>query len=382
MARVIEAPEVEAPARPAPDEVSAELHPSLTSDLLGHEDAEQTLAAALSGGNLHHAWLLAGPPGIGKATLAWRFARALLDSERGGGLFGDPPDDLHVDPGSGLFTQVAGGAHPNLMVLRRQWDFKARPPKYYTVIRVDDVRKLTGFLGQSASREGRRVVLIDAADDLQFPSASNALLKPLEEPPANTIFILVCHQPGRLLPTIRSRCRRLDLRPPDRADATTILTRAEPELDNEAAGMLLHLADGSPGRALRLHNAGGLEIYQDLLGLLGDLPRLSREKAQKLAGQMDNRATGEGAFNMLFDQAEGFLRRLLGFAATGEAAFVSDHEAALATRLAPAGLEQWFDVCDNLQRLRERTESVNLNRKAVTLTLFSAFEEAARRAAA
>ncbi|WP_416896909.1 MAG: DNA polymerase III subunit delta' [Minwuia sp.] len=373
MSRVVEPRASNSPDRPAPDEVSEALHPSRTTFLSGHREAEAALAAAVSGGSLHHAWLISGPFGIGKATLGYRFARRLLDPEAaGGGLFGDPPSDLHTDPERELFTQVATGSHPNMVRLTRPWDWKAK--KYRTEIVVDEVRRLHGFLGQSASRAGRRVVLVDAADEMN-ENAANALLKPLEEPPPNAVFILICHQPGALIGTIRSRCRRLDLRPPSPDQALEAMTRLAPALDRDAAGLLLELSEQSPGRALRLAEEDGLALYREMMALLASAPRISRAAAQKLAGSLDRGAQAERRFVLFTELLEGMLRRLI-LNRPGP-----PEEAGLRERLAGGRLDQWFDLCDNLQRLRARTLAVNLNRKAVTLTLVSAFEDAARAAA-
>jgi DNA polymerase-3 subunit delta' len=370
------------PARPSPEEVAEGLHPALNRWLLGQDAAEQRLVGALEGDNLHHAWLLAGPPGIGKATLGYRFARRLLagDEGAGGGLFGDAPEGLDVPLDSPAFTEVASGSHPNLLRLTRPWDFKTK--KYRTGIPVDDVRSLTGFLGQRANRRGRRVVIVDAADDLT-ESAENALLKPLEEPPADTVFILVSHQPGSLLPTIRSRCRRLDMRPPDPASALEVLTRLTPEIESASASVLLALSGNAPGGALRLNGSGGLEMYGQVLQLFRQLPRRSQDLVQKITAGMERGAESERRFDLFCDLLDGILRRMIAASVNGGNAIPEalDGEREFAVSQSGGGLDQWFDLCDNLRRLRERTGAVHLNRKAVTLTLVSALEAAAQRAA-
>ncbi|ANK81475.1 MAG: hypothetical protein TEF_12195 [Rhizobiales bacterium NRL2] len=367
------------PERPAPDEVDADLHPALTPFLMGHQSAERAMAAAIAdGGQLHHAWLLAGPAGIGKATLAYRFARRLLAGNGDGGRLGDDGRGLHTDPENPVFSAVASGGHPNLVRLRRTWDFEKK--RWFTGIRIDEVRQLTRFLGQSAARAGRRVVIVDAADDMTR-SAENALLKPLEEPPANTVFLLVAHRPGALLPTIRSRCRRLDLRAPDSREALEVLRRLRPDIDESEREMLLALADRSPGRALRLAEAGGAEIYRQLLEVLAGAPAIEKGAALRLAALTDKGAEAERRFAILGDLMDGVLRRIvLAGGGAADIAHPSEQEAELARRARGGSLEHWFELCENLRHLRERTEAVNLNRKTVTLTLFSAFEDAARRA--
>lgn len=359
--------------RPAPDEISEALHPALTTRVHGHAEAWDTLAEAAAGNGLHHAWLLTGMAGTGKATLAYHFARSLLSGEAGGGLFGASAPTLHADTDDPLFVQVASASHPNLTILRRAWNHDRK--RYYTEIRVDDVRRLTSFLGQRANLKSRRVVLIDAADDMNR-NAANALLKPLEEPPADTIFILVCHSPGSLLPTIRSRCRRLSLGDLTQAQGLAVMTDANPEIGEAAASLLLQLANGSPGLALRLEAAGGEALYRQLLAALVSAPRMDRAAAQKLGDMVAKAGQGEIAFGLLMDLLDGFLKRLVQAPFQDLAASQTERE--LMQRLTRGSLDQWFEVWDKLARLRERTGAVNLNRKAVTLSILSDFEEAAR----
>ena len=252
-ARVQDIPDAEAP--PEADRLGEFPHPRETHALFGHRAAEATLAQAFAGGRLHHAWLLAGRAGIGKATLAYHMARHMLarPEER------DPAAaTLDVPPGSAATRQVARLAHPGLLVLRRPYDLKSK--RLLSVISVDEVRRLRGFLGLTGAEGGWRVVIVDSADELNA-NAANALLKSLEEPPPRALFLLVTSQPSGLLPTIRSRCRRLDLAP---LDAESLQRAAEAAL--EAAGLkrppadawpqLARLADGSVRAALQLATGG------------------------------------------------------------------------------------------------------------------------------
>ena len=199
---------------PEADRIAGVPHPRDTDLLIGQEAAEQEFLTAFGSGRLHSAWMLTGPRGVGKATLAWRIARFLLADPGPAeeGLFGapPPPTTLDLDPEHPDARLVAAGAHPRLFVVRRQWDEKAK--RLQTEITAEGIRKLKGFFQMSATDGGRRVVIIDSADEMNV-TAANALLKELEEPPARTTLLLVTHQPSRLLPTIRSRCRVLRLRP-------------------------------------------------------------------------------------------------------------------------------------------------------------------------
>ena len=199
-------------ALPDPTQVEGAPHPAETRRLLGQTAAERAFLDAFSGGRLHHAWMLIGPKGVGKATLAWKIARFLLatpDAEEDG-LFGAPPPPETLDIGEDhpVTRRSRAGAEPGLFVLKRGPNDKG--DRIAAEIRVDQVRKLKSFFALSSADGGRRVVIVDAADEMNV-NAANALLKLLEEPPVRTVMLLVCHQPSRLLPTIRSRCRELRL---------------------------------------------------------------------------------------------------------------------------------------------------------------------------
>jgi DNA polymerase-3 subunit delta' len=177
--------------------------PRANPDLLGHETAERIWSQARASGRLHHAWLITGTRGIGKATLAYRLARGLLAGRA-------PGDGLDVGPADPVFRRIAAGTHAGLMTVERSADEKTKRMRREIV--VDEVRAVTQFLRRTAGEGGWRVVIVDGAEDMN-PNAANALLKLLEEPPTGALLLLVCHAPGRLPATIRSRCRRLRLSP-------------------------------------------------------------------------------------------------------------------------------------------------------------------------
>ena len=234
-------------ARPEADRLEGFPHPRETAKLFGHEPAERALAEALASGRMHHAWLLAGPPGIGKATLAYRLARAALadPSERSA-------TDLTVPEDSRAARQVRALSHPGLLVIRRPWDDKAK--RFATTIPVDEVRRLRSFLGHSAAEATWRVVIVDDANELNV-NAANALLKSLEEPPPRTVFLLVAPAPGRLLPTIRSRCRTLVLAPLEPAALRAAATQALAAADVDAPEGCRLAQAGAPRRRQRRPSA-------------------------------------------------------------------------------------------------------------------------------
>ncbi|MEL6915806.1 MAG: DNA polymerase III subunit delta' [Pseudomonadota bacterium] len=268
---------------PEPDKLEAAPHPRAATALFGQGPAETAFLEAFQSGRLHHGWMLTGPKGIGKATLAWRIARFLLATppDGGGGLFGapPPPETLDIDPEHPVARRMLARAEPGLFSLTRS--VVESTGRMSREIRIDDVRRLRGFFSMSASDGGRRVVIVDAADEMNV-SAANALLKLLEEPPKNATLLLVTHQPTRLLPTIRSRCRILPCLPLSAEDLSAALTQAG--LAPAAPDALTALAGGSVGAAVRLETEGGPEIYAALLGLLSTLPRLDRAALGKLSG--------------------------------------------------------------------------------------------------
>ena len=270
---------------PEPDRVEGAPHPRETRALCGQARAEAAFLDAHAGGRLHHAWLLTGPRGVGKATLAWRIARFLLTeppAADGAGLFGDTPPaptSLDVPEDHPALRRMEALAEPSLFLLRRAWDDKARPPRLKTVITVDEVRRLKGFFALSAADGGRRVVIVDAADEMNA-NAANALLKLLEEPPAGAVLLLVSHQPSRLLPTIRSRCRELRLETLGAEDMAAALAAAG-HAPGEEAEALAELAGGSVGEAVRLANLDGLAAYRSLVALFAGAPGIDRPRGHR-----------------------------------------------------------------------------------------------------
>ncbi len=222
--------------------------PRANDCLFGHAAAEAALCGAITGGRLHHAWLITGPEGVGKATLAYRFARRLL----AGGA-----DTLDMPPTHPVFRRVAAGTHADLLSVEREWDDKKKRLKKQ--VSVESVREIPAFLRLTPAEGGWRVVILDGAEDVN-PSSANALLKVLEEPPRRAVLLLVCSAPGRLLPTIRSRCRNLALSPLDGAEMAQALQRYLPSTPQAERATLAALAQGSPGRAVALAEAGGAKL--------------------------------------------------------------------------------------------------------------------------
>ncbi|MCE3006014.1 MAG: DNA polymerase III subunit delta' [Rickettsiales bacterium] len=267
-------------------------------NLFGHEATEATFLAEFARGNLHHAYLLTGAKGIGKATLAYRLARFFLaqgaiskpKEEESFSLFGESAPvsktpqvtSLAMENDHPIFRRVAAGSHTDLLAVTPVYDSKKQTEK--TEISADQAREVPQFLSLTPAESSWRVVIVDAVDQLNN-AAANALLKILEEPPPRSILLLVCHMPGRLLATVRSRCRLLRLKPPAIADFSRILAATAPEIPNAEHAALYGLAQGSPGQAISLHEKQALTLYRAILAAMQPGTRRAERVAiaQKLA---------------------------------------------------------------------------------------------------
>jgi DNA polymerase III subunit delta' len=344
--------------------------------LLGHEAAEKTLLAAHQSGRLHHAWLISGPRGIGKATLAWRFARFLLCGQHEAGLFGGGPENLDVSSDAPGRSNFDARAHPDLFHVRRT--LNPDTGRMRAEIAVDDVRDLGNRMRMTSG--GWRVAIVDAADEMNRNSA-NAVLKILEEPPPKAVLLIVAHAPGRLLPTIRSRCRRLTLQPLADDIVIRLLGDYAPELKEQERLALARLAEGSIGRALELAGAGSLELYSEMVSVLATLPELDMARLHGFAERFARRGEEANAawrsLNYLFD---GWLKGLARQSALGgEAAPVVPAERGLQARLlAAASLDRWIVAWEKAAELLSGADRVNLDRKQTVLGSFLVLQSAMR----
>lgn len=372
MARAVAAADIEAP--PEADRLEGFPHPRETASVFGHASAESVLSAALASGHMHHAWLLSGPAGIGKATTAYRFARAALARLDERDLFGG---GLDIDPSSATARQVGALSHPGLLLIRRAYDAKAK--RFATAISVDEVRRIKSFLAHSADGESRRVVIVDSADELNV-NAANALLKSLEEPPPRTIFLLITAAPGRLLATIRSRCRVLSYTALGEGHLRQAVSAAlQAAGKNEPADAdwpgLAATAGGSVRRALALIENGGLALQARIDKLIQGLPRLDVRGVHALADDLQG-AAQEQRFMLFFELFEDTLARLVRAAASGEG---GAQDKALAERLIGAArLATFAELWETLARDKADTLALNLDRKSLILACFARLEAAAR----
>lgn len=328
-------------------------HPREVYALEGLIGAESAFLDALGRGRLHHAWLLAGPEGVGKATLAYRMARRLLGAahDPAFGLLGAAPTDV-------TSRQVAARSHPDLMVLERATD----DGKTRKSIPVDEARRLPEFFANSPAISPYRVAIIDAADDLNV-NAANAVLKTLEEPPARGVILLISHAPGKLLPTIRSRCRRL-LVPAPGVEAATRMVSQRAGLGHQEAERLARMAHGAPGRALQLASSGALAVDDAASEILRSLPAIDEGALLALADSFRG-SEGAARFELLLER-------------------LADQIHAMATRLAATGsssaLERWASVWERLVRWPGEAEAINLDRADVFWSVISDLRAAAKTA--
>lgn len=363
---------------PEPDRAEGAPHPRDTAHLIGHMAAEEAFLSAFRQGRLHHAWLITGPKGVGKATLAWRLARFLLTTpEDDGGMFAPaPPDTLDTPDDHPVCRRMRSLAEPRLALLRRVPNEKRTALSQ--VISVDEVRKLKSFFTMSAADGGRRVAIVDAMDEMNT-AAANALLKLLEEPPAGVTFLLVAHQPNRLLPTIRSRCRTLRLVPLSAPDLADALTQAGGDIAPEDRQAMGELAKGSVGEAFRLTNANGLQSYATLIRLLADLPRLDRPRALTLADSAGGKAGAE-KFDLYITLIDLFLARLARAGTLGQCPpEAAPGESDLIARLAPDAIaaRAWADLAQTLTLRARRARSVNLDPAALLMDILLRIDETA-----
>jgi DNA polymerase-3 subunit delta' len=348
-----------------PDRLAGFSAPREVDRLFGHQSAQQELAAAFESGRMHHAWLIVGPEGVGKATLAYRFARAVLG------------DGEAVDRNHPVFRKVAALSHPNLLLIRRSWVEKSK--RWSQWILIDEVRRLRAFLGHSAGEGGWRVVIVDRADELN-QSAANALLKALEEPPPRTLFLLISSAEGRLPVTIRSRTRTLRVRGLGEDDleraVRAALERDGHEADDKALATALALSEGSVRRALELISSEGIELYDEIAASLAALPEI---EGPRLHRQVD-RLAGAGDIERLdlyLSLLLGLVERLIRFTATAEGA--TRDERTLAGRLvSPANLGNWAEAWEAISEAKAEAFALNLDRSLLVLETWFRLQAVAR----
>ncbi len=331
--------------------------------LYGQTRAEKEFLESVQSENIHHAWLLSGKKGVGKASFAYRAAAFLLQGERN-----FDSENVKLDEQSRALPLVKGLSHPDLLVLRRPWDEKSK--KYKEMITVEESRRVSAFFEHHAGFGGWRICIIDALDEMN-ETAANALLKTLEEPPEKCIFFLICHSVGNILPTIISRCRKLAFQPLTEADISEILRIKDANgLFSEDERMACSfLGEGSAGRAVDLLENNGLELYKQMVTLLMTLPDLPAEQLHELCDRVSQDKNSLASFISLYSD---WLHRLIRYAATDISPTpLFEGEEKLYLRLKDTlPLERLVELWESLQKEYSQTLELNLDSRQFLLECF------------
>jgi DNA polymerase-3 subunit delta' len=326
--------------------------PRQTMTLSGHDASLAKASRAIRSGRTPQGWLITGAPGVGKATLAFRIARYLLRY----GATSDGPEDLSLPVNDPVSQQISAGGHPGLLILQRAVNEKTG--KLMTVLSVDEIRKLAGFFGMTSGAGGWRVAIVDTADDMN-DNAANALLKALEEPPARAMLMLLSNAPGRLLPTIRSRCQRLDLRPLGETDLLKELRNRLPDMNESERMTLAKLSGGSIGAALTLASDDGLALAKDAEQMIDRAASPDIGAALALADRLVRITDGTDRFGAFLIEA--LTNRIRARAMEGG-----------------ANLHRWTAVLESLTRSFVRTDALHLDPRQTILSSARALGVTAR----
>ncbi len=368
------------------DQIEGYPHPKMTEQLFGHQFAEQEFISCFKSNKLHHGWLITGEKGIGKATFAWRMAKFLLTQpiplREPNGLFDNSGENQNSDLDENLretmTARILAESEPRLVVVRKSFDEKRKI--FRSSIRVDEVRRLKTFFSLSVSDGGGRVAIIDCAEDMNI-HAANALLKTLEEPPKDTIFLLVCHNPQSLLPTIKSRCRELRLRSLTESDLKSALKQINLTIPENDSNIYSLLGAGSVGNSIRLLEHDGAGLYRTLLSFLNQLPNLNGFELEKFV------RTFSGIKNR--SQLELFIELLNMVIARLSKAGIMEHSLAdqiledekkIFTKLCPnqVAAKKWAELAQTQSENLKRGLAVNLDPSSLILDTFFRIEDCAR----
>lgn len=331
--------------------------PRMATRCLGHDDVESAILKMINGNTLPQAMVFAGLQGIGKATFAYRLIKFLCThkpepADAGPSLFGDPLPPAEVtslntredDPAIRL---VLSGGHPDFLVLERKFD--EEKGKARESVDVEQVRTVAPFLQKTPSMGGWRIVLIDDADTMTRNS-QNALLKVLEEPPANTILILIAHRPGNLIPTIRSRTRYFSMTPPPQADFDSLIKRAMPTVTTTDLQAIHTITGGSIGAALRMMEGGGLKSIHQLTALLQNWPTISWADVHMMGEVLGGKGNDDAALAAFQDSLMWVCEHMAKARATGQPLAPFLNNPAYRNMLTSFSLDGWAKLCEYLRQ--------------------------------
>ena len=335
------------------DKIAGAPHPMLANEIIGHSSQKLIFLRSFASNRLPQCWLLAGDMGIGKASFAWLIAKFLLTTKY-------QPADLKIDlsetninsilePQSGsTLNRIISGSEQRVYIVRRGYNEKRKA--FFKNISIEDVRKLQSYCSLTIADGGKRIIIIDTADDLN-KSSSNALLKLLEEPPKNTIFLLISHQPNLLLPTIKSRCQKLSFSNLDQTHLGAVLTAIGCKIEPSDEVSLSILSKGSAGAACRLINSNCINLYRDILNIASSLPNLNTNKILQLSQNYFAKAK-PSEFEIFIEMMQHFFSRLCktGVMQKPVLPSVTDNEAKIMKSL-----------CPNLKSARLWSEAANIS---------------------
>ena len=362
------------------DKIAGAPHPMLANEIIGHSSQKLSFLSSFASNRLPQCWLLAGDMGIGKASFAWLIAKFLLTTKY-------QPADLKVDlnetninsilePQSGsTLNRIISGSEQRVYIVRRGYNEKRKA--FFKNISIEDVRKLQSYCSLSIADGGKRIIIIDTADDLN-KSSSNALLKLLEEPPKNTIFLLISHQPNHLLPTIKSRCQKLSFSNLDQTDLGAVLTAIGCKIEPSDEVSLSILSKGSAGAACRLINSNCINLYRDILNIASSLPNLNTNKILQLSQNYFAKAK-PSEFEIFIEMMQHFFSRLCktGVMQKPVLPSVTDNEAKIMKSLCPnlKSARLWSDVANISLAKLNKGYLLNIDIESLILDAFIYLEE-------
>ncbi len=348
--------------------------PGEHQNLFGHDEAYKTLVDSFRKGKMHHSWLISGPRGIGKATLSLAAAGHIL---RNSDQSNASDNYLQSDNDDVVSSLIAKGGHPNILHLSRPYDGKTK--KFMSALTVDEIRRTVSFFGTTRAQDNWRICIVDSADDMNA-SAANALLKILEEPPSRTVFFIIANSPGRLLPTIRSRCRHLPLRSLSNRNLQSALAALGVDVSNINGNELQQICDlsgGSVRKALVLYKQDGLNLYSRFNDILATKDDQSPDwpQAHKMADEL-SRVNKDEHYRMLLEFASVFINDKLNTQASNASVKTdSSHEEILAAQSKLSALARMCEVWEKIASNATLVDSYNLDRKQVILNLFGSLAQ-------
>jgi len=354
------------------------IEPRENSYLQGHENEEEIFINAFHSNRLANSWIICGPKGIGKATLAYRIARYILSETNisGKSLFDlnkSHKESMQIDETDLVFTKIASSSHPDLKVIEPPWTDIHKKKKKKS-ISVDDIRTLKSFLRLTSAQGGWKVVIIDTADDMTR-NAENALLKIIEEPPNKSLIILVSNLIGKLLPTTRSRCQKLVLQELDQETITKLLLKYKPNISEDDLISVSLIAQGSIGRAIEFINTDGMVILNNLFKALSTFPDLKLNLVNSIA---ENISTNE-EYKNFYEILIWWLGRIIASNASSSLSELSPEvvpgEKAIAYRICSASsIDRLLELWEKVNSMFATSEALNIDKKRTIINALMEFE--------